>query len=62
MTWSVTLHVACDEDAPTMAQLDAIADAMSALSRDPAFENTEGAYLETGAPLDLDPSRIVKAN
>ena len=62
MSWFITLHVACDEDAPTMAQLDAIADAMSVLASHPEFENTEGAYIETGAPSDLDPTRIVKPN
>jgi len=62
VTWSIKLVVACDEDAPTMAQLDAIAEAFSQLSQDPLFDNTEGAYIETGAPSDLDMSKVVKAN
>lgn len=62
MTWSITLTVACDEDAPTMEQLDLIAEAFSNVSREPAFANTTGGFIETAAPSDLDPSRIMKAN
>lgn len=62
MTWAVQLVISCEEDAPTMAQLDALAEALSALSQSPLFEDTDGAYIETGAPLDLDMSKVVKAN
>lgn len=62
MTWSVQLVITCEDDAPTMAQLDAIAEALAALSESPLFEDTDGAYIETGAPSDLDMSKVVKAN
>lgn len=62
MTWAIKLVVSCDEDAPTMAQLDAIVEVLSALSQSALFEDTDGAYIETSTPSDLDMSKVVKAN
>jgi hypothetical protein len=63
MSFYLILHFDSEDEQPTMAQCELVANMLCDATKDsPVFDNIKGVMLETPQPSDLDMSKVLRAN